>query len=113
MATTRISYLSSVTEEAFLDELEKIASETGANVQEPTNSQKFKKWLKNAALISAGTAAGTGAFMVGEKYLGPHISKKWNAISPNTRVAIAGPAILFGNLITALALRKMEEEKNK
>ena len=118
MATTRTSSQPSdilvdpsgklITRAAFFDELSKIAA---AGPSE--NSVKFKKWLKNAALVAAGTGAGTAAVMVLDKLLGDKLGKTWQSVSPKTKMLVVGPLIGLSIAGRATAQQKLENAKSK
>jgi len=98
---------STIRHSAFLDELEKIAEDR------LEKSQQFKKWLKNTALIAAGTGVGTGTVMVGEKVLNHALGDKWRSLPPKTRMAIAAPIASAAGMGAMLFLQKLNEEKSK
>ncbi len=101
--TTRTSSRASAT--AFVDELTKIAA-----AKAPSEKKgKLKRWLKNSALVAAGTGLGTGAYMVAEKGVGSKFGKRWSSLHPNTRRGIAGAgagAATVGGLLLASKLAK-------
>ncbi len=103
----RTSKPSSVIQLAFTDELEKIAEE------EVNNKQRFKKWLKNTALIAAGTGLGTGIAMVGDKGLRAGLGPTWKTLDPRTRLAILSAGAALTSSGAAALHKKMEKEKLK
>ena len=96
--TTATSSVPLVTRAALFDELGKIAAAHPA----PDKKVQFKKWLKNAALVAAGTGAGTAAFMIADELAGKNLS-------PAMRTLLRGGAALGG----AAAGYKMYEHFNK
>ena len=105
--------MSSVTLGALQDELEKIAD---ALTKKEENKKKLKKWLKNTALVAAGTgvgeAAAQGAAHLAKKKFGP----AWAQTPRAKKLRILGPAIGAGTAGIALAtsyIKKKYEEEDK
>lgn len=99
--TSKTYSLSTITREALLDELSKIA--------EAKKDTSIKKILKNVALASLGGAAGTGAAMLGHKFLQSVIGPKYEKFMPTTKMRIVAPLLGISTsalLATTLALQK-------
>lgn len=108
MATTPIYSVPLATRAAVFDELMKIAEEV-----KPKNSDKFKLWLKNSALVAAGAGAGTAASMVLDKLVGDHLGKTWQNVSPKTKARIIGPLLGASTMGAILAAKKLQEARKK
>lgn len=96
------SSLPTATQEALFDELIKIA-EASAKKPQPTNMDKAKRWLRNAAIISLGTGLGTAATDSLMKKLGPKIitlpdSQRRMLLAAPIAAAMLGGAYLEGKL---------------
>jgi hypothetical protein len=91
---------------AFLDELEKIGTATKQN-------GALKKWVKTTLAISAGTAAGTGTLMVGERVLGKYLKKHWNKLSPQSRLMLLGAGSSAAALGAGVLAKKMLDRKRR
>jgi hypothetical protein len=106
-STARPPVFSEHTWSAFSDELEKIASTP------KERKEKLKKWARSAGAITAGTALGTGAYMVGERILSNAVGQSWQKLQPSTRLAILGPLAGGAGVLSAAMLRRLAEEKQK
>lgn len=91
---------------AFQDELVKIASSAKRH-----GESRLAKWIKTTAAISAGTAAGTGALMLGEKALGPFLNRHWNKLSPQSRMLLLGAGVSAAAFGTGVLAKKMLDRK--
>jgi hypothetical protein len=100
---------SGVTLSAFCDELEKIAEAASR----PKKGEQFKKFIKTTATIAAGTAAGTGALMVGEKILNAVVGDSWRGLSPQTRSTLLGVGSSAAALGAAYMAKRLLDEKKK
>lgn len=105
MRASRTSCLSSDVLGGLLDELEKIA--------ETEQSKKVKHWLKNTAIVAAGTGAGTGAMMITEKALSSVVGPHWATMSPTSKKLIVGSLIGLSSVGAGLAAKKLFEERQK
>lgn len=65
---------------ALFDELEKIAEK----------NPKLKKWIRNAALITAGAGAGTAVAMVADRALTSVVGSKFNSLSRDAKMKLLG-----------------------
>jgi hypothetical protein len=98
-----------VTKLALYDELEKIAREVSPEGR--AFREKAKRFLKGTAAITAGTAAGTGTFMLADRAASALAPKYWNKLSPQTRYAILGAgAALAGGAGTMLTKHLLDEK---
>ena len=100
-----------VTFSSFSDEISKIAAEHF----EPPRSDgkvKLKKWLKNTALIGAGTGIGTGAGMIAEKL----VRKYHPEIGPMTKMkylsGLASAATMAG-MLAKMEISRTRHEKDR
>lgn len=91
---------------AFLDELEKIGTAVKKN-------GALKKWVKTTLAISAGTAAGTGTLMIGERVLGKYLKKHWNKLSPQSRLALLGAGSSAAALGAGVLAKRMLDRKRR
>lgn len=105
--TTRTSSLVSAT--AFADELVKIAAASLPSEKKG----KLKSWLRDSGIIAAGTGLGTGAYMLGERGLGPMLGPRWNTLKPATRASVAGAASMAATVGGLLLAHKLMREKHK
>jgi len=94
---------------ALFDELYKIAEAQ----PESENKTKFKKWLKNTAIVATAAGAGTAATMVVDKFLGNKLGPTWKAMDNRIKMMIVGPALGLSALAPALLLQKRWEEQQK
>jgi hypothetical protein len=108
--TTPTSSLSTVTLEALFDELEKIAES-----QQPSQrSQALKNALKTVALVSAGSAAGTGVAMLGHEVLRNTIGPYYSKLTPTTKLKILAPALaLASTALVGFGMSLNEEMKRR
>jgi hypothetical protein len=95
------------------DELEKISAAKGISAEDRQRREKLKKWAKNTALFAAGTGAGTGTAMIGERLISSAFGARWKAMPKSKQMAILGPAIGIASVGGALLMRKALEEKRK
>lgn len=72
----------------LFDELGKIAE-----VKKKPDSGRFKKFLKNTAIISAGTGAGVGAAELAQKALEKAFAGRWAGIPSPTKRRLLGAAL--------------------
>lgn len=105
MRTSTTSCLSSAALSALRDEFEKIA--------DAERNAKLKRWLKNSAIIAAGTGAGTGAALLTNEGLKRAIGPQWRSLSPTMRKAILAPAVGITSIGAAHAFRRLLEESHK
>lgn len=104
------SSLSTVSLEALADELLKIAAETGpAPEQKP--GEKFKKWVKNTALIGAGYASGQAVGMLVERAAKKMVGPAWNRWQSPLKSNILRGAASIASIGAILALQEQEREK--
>lgn len=114
MVTTPTSWrLTAASRAALFDELEKIAADQAGKAQARARREKLKKWLKSTALVAAGTGAGTGAAMIGDRLISSAFGAKWRGLPKEKRLAIIGPASGIAAMGGALLARKLMEEKRK
>jgi hypothetical protein len=94
----------SVTRLALYDELEKIAlaSERGS---------KVKKFIGNTALVASGAAAGTGLYMLAERYGPKLLGPQWRSLTKQQKVAVLGPILTAGSIGVPILLKNMLKEK--
>jgi hypothetical protein len=100
-----------ITKLAFIDELEKISREVSPQGQ--ANRDKAKKFLKSTAIITAGSAAGVGTFMVGDMLAKKLFGAGWNSMPKDVRHMIltaAGGAAAVGS---AHYVKRLAEEREK
>lgn len=107
MRTSMTSWHSSDVLGAFIDELEKIGS------AEQERKEKIKRWVRNSAIIAAGTGAGTGASMLTEHAARHLLGAKWATMSPSSRQLVLAPAIGLTSIGAAMAARRLMEERAK
>jgi hypothetical protein len=107
---TQTSFEHLVGRAALFDELEKIAE---ASPDAAANRDKFKKWLKNSAIVAAGAGAGTAATMVVDKLLGDKLGKAWQGISPATKMLIIGPLVGLSVMGASYGGHKVLTERKK
>lgn len=100
-----------LTKLAFYDELEKIASDVRPDAKKRRG--ELARFLKGTAAISAGTATGTGAFMLADRAAHAIGSKAWAKLSPRTRYTILAPAAALSGAGAAVLTKKLFEEKRK
>lgn len=105
MRASKTSSLSSDVLGGLLDELEKIA--------EDDQAKRLKRWMKNTAIIAAGTGAGTGAMMVSERLLSSALGSHWAVMSPTAKKLVVGPLIGLTSVGAGLAAKKLFEERAK
>src|SRR3954463_12846749 len=114
MPTTLRSSLSSVTQEALLDELEKIA--TGLAPKDGKTRESLKRWAKNTAIIAGGYGAGQLLAMGAEKVVKSKFGPAWAAMPAAKRMRILGPALgltAAGVAVAAAHLKKTKEEADR
>ncbi len=104
MKTSMTSFTSSTALEALSDELEKLSGE---------RREAVKKSIKNALLIGAGTAAGTGATMLADKYVAPHLLPAIKKLPPTARAVLLTGAAGLSAAGSRHILKKMDEERAK
>jgi hypothetical protein len=90
---------------AFNDELVKIASDS--------RKKAIQKWVKTSLAISAGTAAGTGALMIGERATSALLKRGWSKLSPQSRMLILGAGASAAALGANHLAKKMLDQKRK
>lgn len=114
MVTTPTSWrLTAVSRAALFDELEKIAAAQSNKAQARARREKVKKWLKGTALVAAGTGAGTGAAMLGDKVISGAFGPKWRSLPREMRLKILAPAISVSTMGGAYLAKRLMEEKRK
>lgn len=99
------SSLSSDAVGALLDELEKIS--------EDARAKKAKRWLKNTAIVAAGTGMGTGAMMLAEKLTTTALSPHWRLLNPTVRNLLLGSAVGVTSTGAALLAAKLFDERGR
>lgn len=99
------SSLSSDVLGSLLDELEKIAADDRA--------KKAKRWLKNTAIVAAGTGMGTAAMMATERVLTTALGPHWAKLTPSTQKMILVPAMGLTSAGASLALKKLLDERKR
>lgn len=95
---------------AFYDEMEKIAEVRPAARQ---NRDNLKRWVKGTLAVAAGTAAGTGAYMLTERAASKLLTKRWAKMKPSTKAAILGPAFAATTLGGTYLMKRLLEERRK
>jgi hypothetical protein len=93
---------------AFQDELVKIAEAV-----QGARKKAIAKWVKTTLAISAGTAAGTGALMLGERAASSLLKKSWNKLSPQSRMLILGAGASAAALGANHLAKKMLDRKRR
>ena len=101
-----------VTLSAFSDEMAKIADVQPEAEQEPKKKGGLKTWLKNTALVGAGTAVGTGAGMLAEKLVKNHFPKVQVPTKAKLLTGVAGGATVGGMLLKSY-MQKVKNEKDR
>ena len=100
-----------ITKLAFLDELEKISREVSAKGRE--HREKTKKFLKGSLALAAGSAAGVGTYMVGDRFAKKVLGSWWSRQPSSTKEIILATAGTGATLGTAHFAKKLLEEKRK
>jgi hypothetical protein len=108
-ATRSVLSAEQVIKLAFRDELEKIS----AAKQPSAKNAALRKWVNTTLAIAAGTAAGTGALMLGERAASSLLTKSWNKLSPQTRLIILGAGSSAAALGATHLAKKMLDRKRK
>lgn len=108
MATTVTSSAHLVTRAALFDELGKIAE-----VQQPGNRERTKRWLKNTALVTAGAGAGTAVTMVADRLIGSKLGPSWQSLDPKVKMLVIGPLVGLSTLGGVVAAKKRMEAIKK
>lgn len=88
---------------SFFDELEKISEAA------PSKKEKFKKWLKSTAVLSAGYGIGHGSAYAIDRVL----SKNLNTIPLTVKHKMLGPAVGIGGAAASYSIKKMIEHHRK
>ena len=109
--TAPFGSLHPLTKLAFYDELEKISREVRPDAQ--VERAKLKRFVKGTLAVSAGTAAGTGAFMLTDRAWKALAPKSFSKLSPQARYSILAPVAALAGGGAALLAKKTMEDKHR
>lgn len=100
-----------ITKLAFLDELEKISKEVTPQQQE--SREKAKRFIKGSLAFTAGSAAGVGAFMVGDVVARKVLGTWWTKQPRSVKEFLLSAAGAGATIGTAYFTKRLLEEKKK